>query len=212
MARPGRERGKGHTVNKAELITALAEHLDGDRRAASAAVDGLLDVIVRTVQAGDSVSVTGFGVFEQRQRAARSGRNPRTGQTIQVPATVVPAFRPGTLFRDVVSGARELGGAPARPAGAGSAGRSRGRPVASAVEGGSGGSGNGTVAGAAAAAVEGKPAKAAGKASAAKTAKTAKTGKVAKSGKDGKGGKDAKDGAKGAKASAGKGGKKKGKK
>jgi DNA-binding protein HU-beta len=203
-------------VNKAELITALAEHLDGDRRAASAAVDGLLDVIVRAVQAGDSVSVTGFGVFEQRQRAARSGRNPRTGQTIQVPATVVPAFRPGTLFRDVVSGARELGGAPARPArstGVGSAGRPRGRPVASAVEGGPGASGNGAVAGAAAVAVEEKPAKAAGKARTAKAA--AKDAKVAKSGKDGKGGKDAKDakdGAKGAKASAGKGGKKKGKK
>jgi DNA-binding protein HU-beta len=94
-------------VNKAELVGALAERLGGDRGTASAAVDGLLDVIVRTVGAGESVSVAGFGVFERRERAARSGRNPRTGQAIQVPAAVVPAFRPGAYFRDVVSGVRE---------------------------------------------------------------------------------------------------------
>jgi DNA-binding protein HU-beta len=96
-------------VNKAELVTALAEHLDGDRKTAATAVDGLLDVIVRTVSAGDSVSVTGFGVFERRERAARSGRNPRTGEVIQVAATAIPAFRPGAGFRDVVSGVREAG-------------------------------------------------------------------------------------------------------
>jgi DNA-binding protein HU-beta len=96
-------------VNKAELVQALAERLDGDRKVAAAAVDGLLDVIVRTVHSGDSVAVTGFGVFERRERAARSGRNPRTGQVIEVAATSVPAFRPGAMFRDVVSGARELG-------------------------------------------------------------------------------------------------------
>jgi DNA-binding protein HU-beta len=105
-------------VNKAELVTALAEHLDGDRKTAAAAVDGLLDVIVRTVHAGDSVSLTGFGVFERRDRAARAGRNPRTGQVIQVPATAVPAFRPGAGFRDVISGAREPGTAPTAPAAA----------------------------------------------------------------------------------------------
>jgi DNA-binding protein HU-beta len=94
-------------VNKAELVRALAERLGGDRGTASAAVDGLLDVIVRAVGAGESVSVAGFGVFERRERAARSGRNPHTGQAIQVPAAVVPAFRPGAYFRDVVSGVRE---------------------------------------------------------------------------------------------------------
>ncbi|MDT7685958.1 MAG: DNA-binding protein HU-beta, partial [Pseudonocardiales bacterium] len=88
-------------MNKAELVTALAEHLEGDRKVATTALDGLLDVIVRTVHAGDSVTLTGFGVFERRERAARSGRNPRTGQVIDVPATAVPAFRPGAGFRDV---------------------------------------------------------------------------------------------------------------
>lgn len=197
-------------MNKAELITALAEHMDGDRRAAGAAVDGLLDVIVRTVRAGDSVSLTGFGVFEQRQRAARSGRNPRTGQTVQVPPTVVPAFRPGVLFRDVVSGARELGEAPARRAHAAS--RPRARPVASAVEGASR---EGAVGAAESVAVAERPAKASGKATSAKSAKSSKSGKDVKAGKAGKGEKSAKDEAKGgksAKAGSGKGGKKKSKK
>lgn len=101
-------------MNKAELVQALAERLDADRRVAAAAVDGLLDVIVRAVHEGDSVSVVGFGVFERRERAARTARNPRTGQLIEVPATAVPAFRPGATFRDVVSGARTLG-EPAAP-------------------------------------------------------------------------------------------------
>jgi DNA-binding protein HU-beta len=87
---------KGHRVNKAELIQALAERLGGDRKVAAAALDGLLDLIVRAVHSGDSVSITGFGVFERRERAARSARNPRTGQMIEVPATAVPAFRPAT--------------------------------------------------------------------------------------------------------------------
>ncbi|HEY1967642.1 MAG TPA: HU family DNA-binding protein [Pseudonocardia sp.] len=93
-------------MNKAELVQALTERLDGDRRVAAAALDGLLDVIVRTVQAGEAVSITGFGVFERRERAARSARNPRTGELIDIPATSVPAFRPGAMFRDVVSGTR----------------------------------------------------------------------------------------------------------
>ena len=99
-------------MNKTQLVDALAERL-GDRRTAATAVDGLLETIVDTVRSGDSVSLTGFGVFEGRARAARLGRNPRTGETIDVPATTVPAFRPGAGFRTAVGG----GGAPApRPA------------------------------------------------------------------------------------------------
>jgi DNA-binding protein HU-beta len=104
-------------VNKGELVAALAERLDGNRSAASAALDGLLDVIVRTVRDGDSVSLAGFGVFERRERAARAGRNPRTGETIELPATVVPAFRAGAYFREVIVGARELSAPPVRPLG-----------------------------------------------------------------------------------------------
>jgi DNA-binding protein HU-beta len=94
-------------MNKAQLVAALADRL-GDRGAAALAVDELLDVIVRAVHAGDSVTISGFGVFERRERAARTGRNPQTGASIQLAATNVPAFRAGVSFRDVVSGARTL--------------------------------------------------------------------------------------------------------
>ncbi|MGH3787769.1 MAG: HU family DNA-binding protein [Pseudonocardiaceae bacterium] len=94
-------------MNKAELIDALAERL-GDKKVAAAAVAGLVDLVVRTVNAGDKVTITGFGVFEKRARAARVARNPRTGEAVTVSQTDVPAFRPGTLFREVVSGARKL--------------------------------------------------------------------------------------------------------
>ncbi len=90
-------------MNKTQLIDALAARI-GDRRTAANAVDGLLSTIVETVKAGQSVSLTGFGVFEPRARAARVGRNPRTGETVAVPAATVPAFRPGTGFRAAVSG------------------------------------------------------------------------------------------------------------
>ena len=91
-------------MNKSQLIDALAARL-GDRRTAASAVDGLLSTIVETVQSGESVSLTGFGVFEPRARAARVGRNPRTGQTVAVPAATVPAFRAGTAFKTAVGGA-----------------------------------------------------------------------------------------------------------
>jgi DNA-binding protein HU-beta len=90
-------------MNKTQLVDALAERL-GDRRTASTAVEGLLETIVDTVRSGESVSITGFGVFESRSRAARTARNPRTGETVDVPATTVPAFRPGAAFRTAVGG------------------------------------------------------------------------------------------------------------
>ncbi len=90
-------------MNKTQLVDALAARM-GDRRSAATAVDGLLETIVDTVKGGDSVSITGFGVFEARARAARVARNPRTGDVVEVPATTVPAFRPGAGFRTAVSG------------------------------------------------------------------------------------------------------------
>lgn len=90
-------------MNKSQLVDALAERL-GDRRVAATAVDALLQIVVDTVRSGDSVSLAGFGVFESRARAARTGRNPRTGEAVEVPATTVPAFRPGTGFRNAVAG------------------------------------------------------------------------------------------------------------
>src|SRR5271156_4352916 len=93
-------------MNKAELIDVLTQKLGSDRRQATAAVENVVDTIVRAVHKGDSVTITGFGVFEQRRRAARVARNPRTGERVKVKPTSVPAFRPGAQFKAVVSGAQ----------------------------------------------------------------------------------------------------------
>src|ERR1700712_3826601 len=95
-------------MNKAELIDVLTDKLGTDRRQATAAVENVVDTIVRAVHKGDSVTITGFGVFEQRRRAARVARNPRTGETVKVKPTSVPAFRPGAQFKAVVSGSQRL--------------------------------------------------------------------------------------------------------
>ncbi len=95
-------------MNKAELIDELTRKLKTDRRQATEAVENVVDTIVRAVHKGDSVTITGFGVFEQRRRAARVARNPRTGETVKVKPTSVPAFRPGAQFKAVVAGAQRL--------------------------------------------------------------------------------------------------------
>lgn len=102
-------------MNKTDLIGQLAERLDGDRNQARIAVEGFIDLVQREVQKGRNVSISGFGVFEKRSRAARSARNPRTGEAVKVKKTNVPAFRPGKYFKDVVAGTVKLpraGGTP----------------------------------------------------------------------------------------------------
>ncbi len=89
-------------MNKAELIEALAARL-GDKKAANAALDAVLQEIQNAVTKGDRVAITGFGVFEKRVRAARTARNPRTGEAVKVKKTSVPAFRPGAGFRELVA-------------------------------------------------------------------------------------------------------------
>ncbi|WP_040773479.1 HU family DNA-binding protein, partial [Rhodococcus rhodnii] len=95
-------------MNKAELIDVLTEKLDSDRRTATEAVENIVDIIVRAVHRGENVTITGFGVFEQRRRAARVARNPRTGETVKVKPTSVPAFRPGAQFKAVIAGSQKL--------------------------------------------------------------------------------------------------------
>jgi DNA-binding protein HU-beta len=113
-------------MNKAELIDVLTKKLDTDRRTATDAVENVVDTIVRAVHKGDSVTITGFGVFEQRRRAARVARNPRTGETVKVKPTSVPAFRPGAQFKAVVSGAQRLSAeGPAVKRGSGTGGAAR---------------------------------------------------------------------------------------
>jgi DNA-binding protein HU-beta len=89
-------------VNKAELIDALAARL-GDKKSASNALDAVLAEIQTAVTKGDKVAITGFGVFEKRVRAARTARNPRTGEAVKVKKTSVPAFRAGASFKDQVA-------------------------------------------------------------------------------------------------------------
>jgi DNA-binding protein HU-beta len=89
-------------MNKAELIESIGGRL-GDRKAATAALDAVLAEIQNAVTKGDKVSITGFGVFERRERAARTARNPRTGEAVKVKKTAVPAFRPGAGFKELVA-------------------------------------------------------------------------------------------------------------
>jgi len=94
-------------VNKGQLIDALESRLGG-KKAAAAAVEGLLDVIIREVAKGRKVGITGFGTFERAARAARIGRNPRTGASVKIKKTAVPKFKAGTKFRAVVADPKQL--------------------------------------------------------------------------------------------------------
>jgi DNA-binding protein HU-beta len=98
--------GAEGNVNKSELIDAIAERLAVGRKQAVDAVDAVFDTIQRSVTEGERVAISGFGVFERVERAARIGRNPATGEAVRVKATTVPKFRPGSEFKAVVSGAR----------------------------------------------------------------------------------------------------------
>jgi DNA-binding protein HU-beta len=94
-------------VNKAQLIEQLSDRFGGRRQAAEA-LDSVLDTIQRTVTAGEKVVITGFGVFERVDRPARTARNPATGERVRVKKTSVPKFRPGSDFKNFVSGAKKL--------------------------------------------------------------------------------------------------------
>jgi DNA-binding protein HU-beta len=97
----------GAVVNKAELIEALTMRL-GDKKTATTALETVLEEIQRTVARGGKISLAGFGVFEKRARAARTARNPRTGEAVKVKKTSVPAFRAGQGFKDVVTGTKKV--------------------------------------------------------------------------------------------------------
>lgn len=95
-------------MNKAELVRAVEDRLQTDRKTAAHAVDSVVDIVIRSIIKGEKVSITGFGVFEKRARKARTARNPATGATVKVKATSVPAFRAGAGFKELVSGAKKL--------------------------------------------------------------------------------------------------------
>lgn len=86
-------------MNKTELIDQVAERLDLSRKAAAEAVESVVDSITDAVAQGEKVAISGFGIFENVERKAKTGRNPLTGAIIKIKATKVPRFRPGSEFK-----------------------------------------------------------------------------------------------------------------
>ncbi|ANY68857.1 HU family DNA-binding protein [Paenibacillus algorifonticola] len=90
-------------MNKTDLINKVAELSDLSKKDATKAVDAVFDAISDALQGGDKVQLVGFGNFEVRERQARKGRNPQTGLEIDIPASKIPAFKPGKSLKDLVS-------------------------------------------------------------------------------------------------------------
>lgn len=90
-------------MNKSELIDAVAKSADLSKADAGRAVDAFVDATTKALKQGDQVSLVGFGTFSVRSRAAREGRNPRTGETIRIPASKAPAFKAGKALKDAVN-------------------------------------------------------------------------------------------------------------
>lgn len=90
-------------MNKSEFIDAVAQNADIPKSTAQKAVDSMVDVIGNALRKGDQVSLVGFGTFLTRQREARQGRNPRTGETINIRASRVPSFKAGKALKDTVN-------------------------------------------------------------------------------------------------------------
>lgn len=90
-------------MNKAELIDAVAADADISKASATRAVDSMVAAITRALRSGESVTLVGFGTFSVRERPARSGRTPRTGETIQIDASSTPVFKAGKALKDAVN-------------------------------------------------------------------------------------------------------------
>lgn len=87
-------------MNKSELIAQVAEATELSKKDATKAVDAVFEAISAALQNGDKVQLVGFGNFEVRERSARKGRNPQTGEEIEIPASKIPAFKPGKALKD----------------------------------------------------------------------------------------------------------------
>ncbi|MEW6726055.1 MAG: HU family DNA-binding protein [Bacillota bacterium] len=90
-------------MNKAELVSSVAEKADLTKKDVEKALSAMLDSISEALAKGDKVQLVGFGTFETRERAARKGRNPQTGEEISIAATKVPVFKAGKVLREAVS-------------------------------------------------------------------------------------------------------------
>ncbi len=92
-------------MNRTELVARVAEQAGAKKKEVEKVIAATLDVIEAAVSAGEKVQVVGFGTFEARKRAARMGRNPRTGKSMKIAASKVPVFKAGKAFKDKVAGA-----------------------------------------------------------------------------------------------------------
>ncbi len=90
-------------MNKTEIIEAMADSADISKAAAGRALDGMVEAIVNSMKQGEQVSLVGFGTFSVRDRAAREGRNPQTGETILIKASKIPSFKAGKGLKDALN-------------------------------------------------------------------------------------------------------------
>ena len=90
-------------MNKTELVAAVAEQAGLSKKDAEAAVKAFTDVVAEALKAGDKIQLVGFGTFEVSERAAREGRNPRTGETMTIEASKAPKFKAGKALKDLVN-------------------------------------------------------------------------------------------------------------
>lgn len=90
-------------MNKTELVSAIAEKSGLSKKDSEKALSAMLDSVVEALKGGDKVQLIGFGSFEVKERAARSGRNPRTNETIEIPASKLPQFKAGKAFKDAIA-------------------------------------------------------------------------------------------------------------
>ena len=90
-------------MNKTELIAAVAEKTGLTKKDAEKVINATMEAITAELAKGEKISLTGFGIFEVKAREARTGRNPRTGETTQIPASKAPAFKAGKALKDAVN-------------------------------------------------------------------------------------------------------------
>ena len=90
-------------MNKTELVAAVAEKAELSKKDAEKAVAAMLESVEEALKAGDKVALVGFGTFEVKERAARTGKNPRTGEAVKIPAARVPVFKAGKGLKDAVA-------------------------------------------------------------------------------------------------------------
>ena len=89
-------------MNKSELVSAIAKEADVTKEVAGSTLDATIEAVTKSLKKGDSVTLVGFGTFQVKERSAREGRNPKTGETIQIAASKVPSFKAGKGLKDAV--------------------------------------------------------------------------------------------------------------